>query len=118
MVLTQTIQSQSPHRHVLSANTASRKVRLPNFAKISTPEKVEDPIMCLQLFSKRQRRQWLLYTISSKTTSALANTRRNGKMGIVTPIFKKGSKSKVNYRPVTLLDIAGKIHEMYIHSTI
>ena len=41
------------------------------------------------------------------------------KNGIITPKFKKGSKSKVeNYRPVTLLDIAGKIHERYIYIPI
>ena len=38
------------------------------------------------------------------------------KIGIVTPIFKKSSKSKVeNYRPVTLLDSAGKIHERCVY---
>ena len=51
--------------------------------------------------------------MSSNTSSGLASTRRNG---IVTPIFKKGSKSKVeNCRPVTLLDFAGKILERCIY---
>ena len=38
------------------------------------------------------------------------------KNGIVTLIFKKGSKSKVeNYRPVTLQDVAGKIQKRCIY---
>ena len=60
--------------------------------------------------------------IASSLHNIFKNIKRLGKdptkwkNGIVTPIFKKGSKSKVeNYRPVTLLDIAGKIHERCIY---
>ena len=98
MVLAQTRQSQSPHRHVLSATTASRKLRLPKLAKISKPGKAE--------------------AIASSLHNIFKNAKRLGKYptkwkkGIVTPIIKKRSKSKVeNDRPVTLLDIAGKNHE-------
>ena len=60
--------------------------------------------------------------IASSLRNVFKNIKRLGKYptkwknGIVTPIFKEGSKSKVeNYRPVTLLDIAGKIHERCIN---
>ena len=60
--------------------------------------------------------------IASSLHNIFENIKRLGKYptkwknGIVTPIFKKGSKSKVEtYCPVTLLYIAGNIHERCIY---
>ena len=75
--------------------------------------------MCLQSVYKETAEAIASLHKIFKNVKRLGKYPAKWKNGIVTPIIKKGSKSKVhNYRPVTLLDISGKTHERCIYSTI
>ena len=117
MVPTQTIQSQSPSQICTISDYCIEKITIAKFCKDLNTRKSRGPdnvppsvymetaeaiASCLHYLQKHQA----FWQVPDEME----------KWNFYSHIQKKGSKSKVeNYRHVTLLDIAGKIHERCIY---